>query len=91
MGKAERIELRLSKDAKSLLTAAALTKHTTVSEFLLSHGIEAAERVVSDPRVFIASADDWEKIQHAMLDRDPSPNIDKIIARFKKKKEMLSL
>lgn len=90
-GKAGRIELRLSDHAKSLLTAAALAKHTTVSEFLLTHGIAAAERVVSDPRVFIASEGDWEIIQNAMLNREPSPNINDILARYKKGKERLRL
>ena len=67
--KVERIEVRVTPNAKALLTAAAQARHTTVSEFLLTHGIEAAERAVAVPRVFYASEEGWAAIQR-MLDEE---------------------
>lgn len=67
--KAERIEVRVSQNAKALLVAAAQARHTTVSEFLLARGIEAAEQVVAVPRVFYASEQGWAAI-NALLDAD---------------------
>ncbi len=67
--KVERIEVRVTPNAKALLTAAAQARHATVSEFLLTHGIEAAEQAVAVPRVFYASEEGWAAIQ-LMLDED---------------------
>ena len=73
--KAERIELRVTPNAKALLTAAAEARHTTVSEFLLRHGVEAAEDVLATPRIFYASEEAWEQIQQMLADdvgKEPS-------------------
>ena len=67
--KAERIEVRVTQHAKALLSAAAQARHTTVSDFLLTHGIEAAERAVAVPRVFYASEEGWSAIAR-LLDED---------------------
>lgn len=67
--KVERIEVRVTPNAKALLIAAAQARHTTVSEFLLTHGIEAAEQAVAVPRVFYASEEGWAAVQR-MLDED---------------------
>lgn len=67
--KVERIEVRVTPNAKALLTAAAQARHTTVSEFLLTHGIAAAEQAVAVPRVFHASEEGWAAIQR-MLDEE---------------------
>lgn len=72
--KAERIEIRVTPNAKALLTAAANARHTTVSEFLLSNGIKAAEQEVAVPRVFYASEEGWAAVE-ALLDEDEAvPN-----------------
>lgn len=71
--KAERIELRVTPNVKALLTAAAQSKHTTISEFLLTHGIEAAEKEITTARVFYASEHGWAAIQK-MLDEDNEPS-----------------
>jgi uncharacterized protein (DUF1778 family) len=67
--KAERIEVRVTPNVKALLTAAAQSRHTTVSDFLLDHGIEAAERAIASPRVFYASEEGWAAVQK-LLDED---------------------
>ena len=74
--KAERIELRVSPAAKALLVAAADARHTTVSEFLLRHGVEAAEEALAIPSVFYATEAGWETVQAMLADeagRTPSP------------------
>ena len=68
--KDERIEVRVSPNAKALLMAAAQARHTSVSEFLLTNGIEAAEQVVAVPRVFYASREGWAAIQRLLDDED---------------------
>jgi uncharacterized protein (DUF1778 family) len=66
--KAERIELRVSAPQKALLAAAAQSRHMTVSDFLLTHAIAAAEReVAAPPRIFYASAEGWAAL-HKLLD-----------------------
>lgn len=70
--KAERIELRVTSNAKALLTAAAQSRHTTVSEFLLTHGIAAAEQALAVPRVFYASDKGWAALQR-LLDEEDEP------------------
>ena len=68
--KAERIEVRLTPNAKALLTAAARARHTTVSEFLLTQGIAAAEAALSAPTVFYASDSGWTTLQGILNDKD---------------------
>ena len=82
--KAERIEVRVTPNAKALLTAAAQARHTTVSEFVLAHALEAAEQTVAVPRVAYASEEGWAAIQR-MLDGDREPRAD-VVARLKRKK-----
>lgn len=67
--KAERIELRVTPNVKALLLAAAQSRHATISEFLLTHGIAAAEREIATPRVFFASETGWAAVQK-LLDED---------------------
>ena len=74
--KAERIEIRVTPSAKALLNAAAQARQTTISEFLLSNGIEAAEKAVSMPRVFYATEEGWEALQKLLDEeekQEPSP------------------
>ena len=73
-GKAERIELRVTPHAKALLTAAANARHTTMSEFLLTHGLAAAEEIVATPRVFYASEDGWARVQAMLDEADGAPS-----------------
>jgi uncharacterized protein (DUF1778 family) len=74
--KVERIEVRVTASAKALLMAAANARHTTISEFLLTNGVEAAEQIVAVPRVFYASDEGWAAIQQLLDDdeNDHQPN-----------------
>jgi len=60
--KSERIELRVTPSVKALLIAAAQARHTTVSDFLLNHGIEAAEEAIT-PRIIFVGEEGWETVQ----------------------------
>ena len=68
--KAERIELRVTPNVKALLSAAAQSRHTTISEFLLDHGIEAAEREITSPKVFFATEKGWAAVQRLLDEND---------------------
>jgi uncharacterized protein (DUF1778 family) len=71
--KAERVEVRLTQATKSLLTHAAHLRHTTVSEFLISSAVRAAEDVLVAPRVFEIETDRGWKTLADLL--DPSPDV----------------
>jgi uncharacterized protein (DUF1778 family) len=68
--KAERIELRVTPNVKALLSAAAQSRHTTISEFLLDHGIAAAEREITSPKVFFATEKGWAAVQRLLDEAD---------------------
>lgn len=65
--KADRIEVRVTPQTKALLAAAAQVRHTSISEFILTNAIAAAEEAVAIPKVFHAGASAWDMIQQ-MLD-----------------------
>jgi uncharacterized protein (DUF1778 family) len=81
--KADRIEIRVTPNAKALLTAAAQSRHTTISDFLLDHGLEAAERAITSQRVFYASESGWAAIEK-LLDEDATNPDPATIAWLKK-------
>jgi len=65
--KAERLEVRLTPSAKSLLNQAAQLRHTTLTEFLVSSAMKAAEEVLVSPRVFeIGSDKGWRKLMDVL-------------------------
>jgi uncharacterized protein (DUF1778 family) len=55
--KNERLEVRLTPATKSLLAHAAQLRHTTLTEFLVSSAMRAAEEVLVSPRVFEVTSD----------------------------------
>jgi len=61
--KVERLEVRLTPTTKSLLTHAAQLRHTTLTEFLVSSAVRAAEDVLLSPRVFeIDTEEGWSAL-----------------------------
>ena len=66
--KSERLGLRTSPLQRALLAAASRVEGTTVSDFVLRHATRAAEDVLADRRVFVVSADAWDRFS-AALDR----------------------
>lgn len=84
--KAERIELRVTPNVKALLSAAAQSRHTTISEFLLDHGIEAAEREITSPKVFFATEKGWAAVQLLLDDNDQTQPDDATISWLTKQR-----
>ncbi|MFO1432228.1 MAG: DUF1778 domain-containing protein [Candidatus Competibacteraceae bacterium] len=71
--KAERINLRASKEAKDLMQHAADLLGTTLSAFILSQAYEAARRVVADQEILWLSNRDRDRFLTA-LENPPVPN-----------------
>lgn len=68
--RSEKIDIRLSPEAKSLLQQAAEARHKTVSEFVLDSAIGAAEDVLKERSVIQLDAEQWEAFI-AALDAPP--------------------
>ncbi len=64
--KGERIDLRLSLAAKTLLQRAAFEKHKTVSEFVLERGLMAAAETLADRQFFLVDEKRWKAFQTAL-------------------------
>lgn len=66
--KSERLGLRASEWQRTLLLAASQAEGTTISDFVLRHATRAAEDVLADRRVFMATNEVWDRFA-AALDR----------------------
>ena len=64
-GKAERLQLRLDADQKTLLEAASRVAGESMSTFVLSAATEAAADVLADRRVFVLDEDAWRQAEPA--------------------------
>jgi uncharacterized protein (DUF1778 family) len=69
-GRTEKLDLRLSREAKSTLQAAAVASRKSVSEFVLESALGAAEERLADRRVFTLDATQWG-VFVAALDAPP--------------------
>ena len=69
----DRLDLRLSTEAKQALQAAALVRQTSVSDFVLASALEAAQEALADRNRFGLDADQWAAFQ-AALDAPPTSN-----------------
>ena len=68
--RSEKLDLRLTPQAKQRLYAAAEAEQRTVSEFVLRSALERAEETLADRRVFSLPPAQWRKFQVA-LDAPP--------------------
>lgn len=71
--KRERVHLRLDTKSKHKLERAAAYEETTVSRFVLTSAVEAAERVIESNEKIVLSAMDWDAFSSALLN-PPEPN-----------------
>jgi uncharacterized protein (DUF1778 family) len=62
----EKLDLRLTAEAKQRLFAAAQASHRSVSEFVLQSALERADETLADRRVFKLNAEQWAKFQAAL-------------------------
>ncbi|MFM2043883.1 MAG: hypothetical protein RLY86_2459 [Pseudomonadota bacterium] len=70
--KSEKLDLRLSADAKRTLQMAAAATGRSVSDFVLESAMARAEESLPDRRYFTLSPEQWEAFQNA-LDAPPRP------------------
>ncbi len=68
----EKLDLRLTIDAKRTIQAAAATAHRSVSEFVLESALTKAGEALADRRFFSLSADKWKAFL-AALEAPPRP------------------
>lgn len=71
--KRDRMHLRLDRASKRKLERAAAYAEKTVSEFVLSQALEAADQVLEAHEQHVLSTADWEAFCQA-LDQPPRPN-----------------
>ena len=83
--KENRLQVRLDARSKSVLQRAAGYRHRTVSQFVLSTALEAAERVIRENEIVTLTGPDWKSFYDALA-RPPAPNaaLRKAFARYKK-------
>jgi uncharacterized protein (DUF1778 family) len=76
----DRLELRLTPKAKSMLKRAAAVEKKTMSAFVLNKGLEAAAGVLADRCEFSPSAKEYEALV-AALDAPvkPRPRLTKLL------------
>jgi len=68
----EKLELRLTRDEKRTLQAAATAAHRSVSEFVLESALARADEALADRRTFSLNAAQWKAFVTA-LDAPPRP------------------
>lgn len=68
----EKLDLRLTRNAKRALKAAAAASHRSVSEFVLESALARADEALADRRTFDLSAAQWKAFM-AALDAPPRP------------------
>jgi uncharacterized protein (DUF1778 family) len=82
----EKLDLRLSRDAKQTLQAAAAAARKSVSEFVLDSALAEAEERLADRRVFTLDRKTWDAFV-AALDAPPRrhPRLERL---FKESNEL---
>lgn len=70
--RSEKLDLRLTPDAKMVLQAAATASRRSVSEFVLESALARADEALADRRTFGLDAVQWKAFIEA-LDAPPRP------------------
>ncbi|MBV6305642.1 DUF1778 domain-containing protein [Candidimonas humi] len=83
--KDDRLQVRLSAEAKTVLQLAANYRHKTVSQFVLTTALAEAEKVIRENEAVSLSAADW-KVFYDALSNPPAPNaaLRKAFAKYQK-------
>ena len=72
--KTERIDIRTTATAKTILQQAAFSVHKSVSEYLLDIGLNAAANTLTDRKIFALNDEQWKQFQLA-LDSVPKDHL----------------
>ena len=73
-GKPQRMHIRLDAYAKQKLEKAASYSHKSLSEFVLSQALTAAEHIISEHEQITLSAADWNIFLEALENPPPRNN-----------------
>ena len=78
--RSEKLDLRLTVNAKRTLRAAAAASHRSVSEFVLESALERADEALADRRTFGLNAAQWKAFV-AALDAPPRsrPRLERLL------------
>jgi len=80
--KDNRLNIRCDERTRKLLDRAAGYSHVSLSEFVLTRAVEAAERVVQEQESITLKADDFQAFLAALdAPREPSPALRKAFER----------
>ena len=76
----EKLDLRLTQDAKRTIQAAAAAARRSVSDFVLESALTRAGEALADRRFFSLSAEKWKAFM-ALLDARPRrlPRLEKLL------------
>ena len=76
----EKLDLRLTPDAKRLLASAAAAERRSVSDFVLESALDRAEETLADRRSFQLDAEQWAAFM-AALDAPPKelPRLERLL------------
>lgn len=78
--RSEKLDLRLSAEAKNRLQAAAATLQTSVSEFVLESALARAEETLPDRQRFGLDTEAWAEFQKALdAPTTSKPRLDKLM------------
>jgi uncharacterized protein (DUF1778 family) len=64
--RSEKLDLRLTREAKRALQAAAAVGHRSVSEFVLESALSRADEALADRRTFSLNATQWKAFLDAL-------------------------
>ncbi len=78
--RSEKLDLRLTRDAKRALKAAAAASRRSVSEFVLESALARADEALADRRTFGLNATQWKAFM-AALDAPPRtlPRLERLL------------
>lgn len=85
-GKRERVQLRLDARSKKKLERAAAFSGKTVTDFVLSHALDAADRVLAEHEVITLSDEDWDVFFDALVNPpEPNENLKRAFRRYRER------
>jgi uncharacterized protein (DUF1778 family) len=68
--RSEKLDIRITPEAKQILQQAAKQRHTTISQFVLESAMDSASAVLAERSHFTLNAEQWEAFL-AALDAPP--------------------
>jgi uncharacterized protein (DUF1778 family) len=79
--RSEKLDLRLTREAKRALQAAAAVSRRSVSEFVLESALARADETLADRRVFSLNSADWKAFMAALdAPSRPLPRMERLLS-----------